>query len=81
MSSFDPGARLLLLARVGPGEVITQQDGGHIPTILIDLLTSSVQGNGDRREESSSWVPHKPTRRRRWRRGGRRSAWRVLVRG
>ncbi len=52
MSSFDPGARLLLLARVGSGEVITQQDGGHIPTILIDLLTGSVQGNGDRREES-----------------------------
>jgi len=24
--------------------VITQQDGGHIPTILIDLLTGSVQG-------------------------------------
>ncbi len=57
MSSFDPGARLLLLARAGSGEVITQQDGGYIPTILIDLLTGSVQGNGDRREESVVLVP------------------------
>jgi len=32
VSSFDPGARLLLLARVGSAEVITQLDGGHIPT-------------------------------------------------
>jgi hypothetical protein len=37
--------------------VITQQDGGHTPTILIDLLASSAQGNGDRREESVVLVP------------------------
>ncbi len=52
MSSFDPGARLLLLARVGSEDVITQQDGGHTPTIPIDLLASSAQGNGDRPRES-----------------------------